>query len=127
MASVIATCTRPDVLERLLPSMVEDALRTFDMWGNHGAKDISKSLHEIVFTLAARMTMCREFSEDPKKIHALIGIFKRLEDGSNHNALIFPWFPTPARFRRMLAGVQLHRMISAVVLSRKDRREDDPL
>ncbi|KAG1809950.1 cytochrome P450 [Suillus plorans] len=127
MASVIATCTRPDVLEHLLPSMVEDALRTFEMWGNHGTKDISKSLNEIVFTLAARMTMCREFSEDPKKIHALISIFKRLEEGSDHNALIVPWFPTPARFRRMLAGMQLHHMISAVVLSRKDRREDDPL
>lgn len=73
------------------------------------------------------MTMCREFSEDPKKIRALISIFKRLEDGSDHNALIVPWFPTPARFGRILAGVQLHRMISAVVLSRKDRREDDPL
>lgn len=27
--------------------MVEDALQTFEMWGNHGAKNISKSLDEV--------------------------------------------------------------------------------
>lgn len=127
MASVIATFTRPDTLERLFPLLVEDALQALEMWGTYGEKDAFKSLDELVFTLAARMTICREFSEDPKKIRSLISIFKRLEAGSDHHSLIFPWFPTPARIRRTVAAMQLHRMISAVILSRKDRREDDPL
>ncbi|KAG1741606.1 hypothetical protein EDB19DRAFT_1907836 [Suillus lakei] len=127
MASLITTFIRPDALEHLFPLMIEDALQAFEMWGNHGAKDPFESLNEIVFTMAARMTTCREFSEDPKKIQALISIFKRLEAGSDHTSIIVPWFPTPARLRKMIAGVQLYRMISAVVLSRKHRREDDPL
>lgn len=127
MASVIATFTRPDTLERLFPLLVEDALQVFERWGNYGEKDAFKSLDELVFTLAARMTICREFSEDPKKIRSLISIFQRLAAGSDHHSLIFPWFPTPARIRRTVAAMQLHRMISAVMLSRKDRREDDPL
>ncbi|KAG2125865.1 cytochrome P450 [Suillus cothurnatus] len=118
-----------NALERLFPLLVEDALQVYEKWGNDGTNDPFTSLHEIVFTLAARITVCREFSEDPKKIQALISIFKRLEAGSSHTSILFPWFPTPARLKKIVAGVQLYRMVSVVVLSRKEngRREDDPL
>lgn len=118
-----------NALERLSPLLVKDTLRVLEKWGDDGANDPFTNLNEIVFTLAARLTVCREFSEDPRKIQALISIFERLDAGSSHTSILFPWFPTPARLKKLVAGVQLYRMISAVVLSRKENgyREDDPL
>ncbi|KAG2074823.1 cytochrome P450 [Suillus decipiens] len=129
LKSMMSKFFSSDALERLSPLLVEDALGVLEKWGNDGANDPFTSLNEIVFTLAARFTVCREFSEDPKKIQALISIFKRLEAGSSHTSALFPWFPTPARLKKLVAGVQLYRMISAAVLSRKENgyREDDPL
>ncbi|KAG2069970.1 cytochrome P450 [Suillus decipiens] len=129
LGSMMSKFFGSNALERLSPLLVEDAFRVLEKWGDDGANDPFTSLNEIVFTLAARFTVCREFSEDPKKIQALISIFKRLEAGSSHTSALFPWFPTPARLKKLVAGVQLYRMISAAVLSRKENgyREDDPL
>ncbi|KAG2357185.1 cytochrome P450 [Suillus spraguei] len=129
LGSMMSKFFSSSVLESLSPLLVEDALRVLEKWGDDGANNPFTSLNEIVFTLVARITVCHEFSEDPRKIQALISIFKRLETGSSHTSVLFPWFPTPARLKKLVAGVQLYRMISAVVLSRKEngRREDDPL
>lgn len=127
--TLMAKSIASDTLERLSPLLIEDAWQALEKWGDHGAKDPFTSMHEIVFILSTRMTICREFSEDPKKIQALISIFKRIEAGFTHTSILFPWFPTPVRVKKLVAGIQLYRMISAVVASRRknDRREDDPL
>lgn len=76
-----------------------------------------------------RIGTCIEFCENPQTIKKIGQIFKDLEAGSSPSAILFPWFPTPARVRRTLAGAKLYSMISGVVQARKkqNRREDDPL
>jgi len=83
----------------------------------------------MVFTLSTRLTTCNEFVDSPEKIKKLRKIFECMEAGSSPSAVILPWFPTPARIGRLLAGKDLYMMIDEVVRARQreNRHEDDPL
>lgn len=79
--------------------------------------------------MSCRLTTCNEFCEDPKKMKKLMNIFSKLEHGSTPSSLLFPYFPTPARINRLIAGAQLYKMCNDVVEARRreNRREDDPI
>jgi len=129
-ANFIGNFVRSEVLDKTLPTLAEDVSRIIDNnWGNKGKINPFDDIYELVFAMSCRLTTCREFCEDPKKMHKLMDIFKRLEKGSTPAALILPWVPTPARVNRFIAGAQLYKMCSDVVEARRreGRREDDPL
>ncbi|KAH7917327.1 cytochrome P450 [Leucogyrophana mollusca] len=128
-AGFMANFIRSEVLERMYPTMLQDISKIIDTWGHSGATDPFKNVYELVFALSMRLATCNEFCDDPTKVKALMRIFDRLEAGSTPTSVILPWFPTPARIGRLLAGGELYKMISDVVQARKKegRREDDPL
>lgn len=125
----MATFIRSEVLEKLYPTLIEDAARLIAMWGDDGTLDPFDKVYELVFALSMRMTTCNEWANDPQKIKKIRDIFAHIEAGSTPSSIILPWIPTLARVKRFLAGAKLYRMVNDVVSSRKreGRHEDDPM
>ncbi|KAJ7759237.1 cytochrome P450 [Mycena metata] len=101
----------------------------YDAWGDEGTKDLFRVVNEIIFTVSLPLAGCQLFTRDPKDVKELMDIFARLEEGSTPSALIFPWIPTPTRFRRIIAGLRLYRMMKNLVKERESAEVDvdDPL
>lgn len=134
----------------VLPILADDVAKITNSWARDTRVNAFKDLYQVSahtqkrilglpanhhsnfqlsFVMSLRLTTCKDFPEDPKKVKNLIHIFKRLEEGSTPSAIILPWIPTPARVRRFVAGAKLYMMFNEVVEVRKreGRREDDPL
>ncbi|KAF8493816.1 cytochrome P450 [Gautieria morchelliformis] len=114
---------RTDFLEPSLANMLSDSSKDLDPWGSQGVMDPFVSLHKLVFQAVTRFVVGNELANDPRKIETVVNAFHHLQKGSTPASLLFPWFPTPARVRRIFAGFTLYRIISKAIKSRRQTGE----
>ena len=76
-----------------------------------------------------RMVGCAEIASDSVMLKKTMGLLETIEQSSTPTSIIFPWMPTPAFFKRTVAGARLYRIVKRLMNDRKNtgRREDDAL
>lgn len=94
-----------------------------------GILDPFDNVYRIVFQLTMRTVGCNEIANDPHLLRKTLGIYESIEGGATMATIIFPWLPTPARLKRIIAGIRLHMIIQRIVAQRKKtgKGEDDAL
>ncbi|KAJ6576558.1 cytochrome P450 [Mycena vulgaris] len=127
--AVVASFIRTGMIEKVYSTMLKAIASGYETWGDDGILDLFRSVNEIVFAVTLPLAGCQCYASDPKAVKALVDIFARLDEGSTPSSLILAWVPTPARVRRLLAGIQLYRMTKSLVEEQKllGVDEDGPL
>lgn len=76
-----------------------------------------------------RTVGCNEVAENPELLEKALRYNETIEQGGTMAAILFPWLPSPALIRRMIAGAKMYRMFDKIVGDRKKsgRKEDDSL
>jgi hypothetical protein len=76
-----------------------------------------------------RIVGCNEVAENPEYLRKVLYWNRTIEQTSTMAAIIFPWFPSPALFRRTFAGAKMYRLFDKIVRARKEtgRKENDAL
>lgn len=72
-----------------------------------------------MFTVSTRIAAGSDVADVPTRRRDVHRALAWLRAGSTPHALILPWLPTPARFRGVLGGLRLHRILSEVFLKRR--------
>ena len=87
------------------------------------------SMYRMVFKLTMRTVACNEIADDPVLLARTLSLYEGIEATATPLSIMFPWLPTPAKFRRLYIGSQLYIIFKRVVDDRKkyNRRENDPL
>lgn len=114
-----------------LPQLIKDARSMLDALAQNpdGLTDPFDSIYRMVFKLTMRTVACNEIASDPTSLEKTLLLFEQLEGTSTPLSIMFPWLPTPAKFKRYYYGSQLYMVFKRVVDERKkdNRREDDAL
>ena len=114
-----------------LPQLVKDARSMLDDFAAKpsGVTEPFDSVYRMVFKLTMRTVACNEIANDPALLAKTLKLYEDVENTATPISIMFPWIPTPSKFKRMYSGGQLYMIIKRVVEARKkeDRREDDAL
>lgn len=70
---------------------------------------------KIVFQMLVRFGSCRELADDEEAVTRLCRLFGDLEKCNTPSALLFPWFPSPARKAREKITAELFVFLSNYV------------
>ena len=83
----------------------------------------------MVFQLTIRAASCREIADDPEAVKKVTQLYWDAEKGSTPTSVLLPWFPSPARKRKVKATQELYMLLKASVDDRKEngKVEDDPM
>ena len=83
----------------------------------------------MVFKLTMRTVACNEIADDTHLLARTLSLYEDVEATATPFSIMFPWLPTPAKFRRLYSGSQLYMIFKRVVDERKkeNRRENDAL
>ncbi|KIJ32245.1 hypothetical protein M422DRAFT_184762, partial [Sphaerobolus stellatus SS14] len=66
-----------------------------------------------------RIIAGEEIVGEPRKLEKVLKAFRCLDELTPPVTLLFPWFPTPYRIRRFLAGMSLYNLFSQALATRK--------
>ncbi|KZT68943.1 cytochrome P450 [Daedalea quercina L-15889] len=110
---------RADVLQHFLTPTVTDAQRLVSELGKEGIMDPFDEVDRAVFRVSTRIAAGNEIADHAVKLNAVHRALSWLQESSTPHALILPWLPTPSRFRSVIGGLKLHRMLSEVFQKRK--------
>ncbi|KAG6860941.1 hypothetical protein C0995_005771 [Termitomyces sp. Mi166 len=110
-------------VNQLLPTLFEDVQRRMEDWGKEGILNPFKEVYELVFQMTVRLATCRELSEDKEAISQLARHYWELEKSATPFALLFPWFPCPAKKAKQEATQNLYDLLSEYVNRRRKATE----
>ncbi|KAL8281305.1 hypothetical protein RQP46_006339 [Phenoliferia psychrophenolica] len=118
--------------ERLVSTLghlLDDTKAQLDKLGSEGITNPFDSIYLLVFQLTMRVVGCREISEDPVLLEQVLHLFEDVESSSTPTAILFPWFPSPAKIKRTVSATKLYLILQKILDDRKreNRTEDDPL
>jgi len=87
------------------------------------------SLYEIVFQLTMRVVGATEIANDREAVAKMLHQYELVEESGTPFFVMFPWIPTPSRFRRLWGGTQIYMTFDKWVNDRRKtgRREQDPM
>jgi hypothetical protein len=97
--------------------------------GAEGTTDPFDSIYKIVYQLTMRAIGATELSNDRKLLDKTLGLFETVEQSTTPTLILFPWFPSLAFFKRLIAGTRLYFVFDNIVNNRKKtgKRYDDAL
>ena len=114
-----------------LPQLIKDARSMLDDFATNpsGITEPFDSIYRMVFKLTMRTVACNEIANDSALLAKTLKLYEAVENTATPISIMFPWVPTPAKFKRMYSGGQLYMIFKRVVEDRKKegRREDDAL
>ncbi|KAG6907956.1 hypothetical protein DXG01_006744 [Tephrocybe rancida] len=88
---------RTDRLGELLPAFFDDIQAGMESCGREGTLNPFTEIYNLAFHMIVRLASCRELSEDKEALAQLARHYWDLEKSATPFALMFPWFPGPAR------------------------------
>ena len=119
------------LLAKGLPQLLEDVRFRLDelVDKKDPTTDPFDSIYRIVFQLTMRTVACNEIAGNPELLEKVLGLYETIENTASAWLIMYPWLPTPSKFRRTYAGAQLYMIFKNVVDARtkEDRREEDAL
>lgn len=122
---------KSNVLRKLMPQLLQDARYNMDRLAANpaGITDPFDSIYRTVFNFTMRTLACNDFADDPAALRKVLKLFETIQGTATPLAIMYPWLPTPSKFRKMLAGSQLYMMFKRVVDERRKtgRKDDDAL
>jgi len=83
----------------------------------------------MVFQLTIRAASCKDIADDPELVKRVSELYWDSEKGSTPTSVLLPWFPSPARKRKVKATQDLYNLLKSVIDDRKNngKVEDDPM
>lgn len=114
-----------------LPLILDDARGMLDELAAKPSNmtDPFDSIYKMVFKFTMRTVACNEIANDPALLDETLNLYETVEETATPLSIMFPWLPTPARFKRYFSGMKLYRIFNRVIEGRKkdNRRENDAL
>lgn len=114
-----------------LPQLLQDAREMLDELAANPRNivDPFDSIYRMVFKFTMRTVACNEIADDPALLDKTLSLYESVEETATPISIMFPWAPTPAKFKRFFSGAKLYAIFKRVVDDRKrdDRRENDAL
>ncbi|KAF8588098.1 cytochrome P450 [Ramaria rubella] len=110
---------RTETIQNYLPNIMVDIECELIKWGRQGSLNPFVDLRKLVFLSILRITLGDEIVNYPEKVNQTIDAFQCIDKGSTPDTLLLPWFPTPARLRRLFAGIKLYRLFSEAIKVRR--------
>ena len=77
-------------------------------------------LIQLVFVMTARMTACRDLTNNEADLKRIRELFLTLRTSATPTSLVFPWFPSPARKTGKQATTELYTILYTYVESRRN-------
>ena len=122
---------RKDNMAHLLPRVLKDVRSNFETLSEKPTGIINPfdTIYRHIAQVTTRTFGCDEIADDPNKLTAVLSAFKALDTSTTPMSVMYPRFPTPAVFKRFLAGVKLYKLVADIANARKKsgHRGDDPL
>lgn len=120
-----------DVLRRGMPTLISDTRKSLDAMAADpsGLTDPFESIYRVVYQLTMRTVACHEIAEDPALLSKTLHLYEEVERAATPAVVMYPWLPTPAKFRRMWGGAQLYMIFKKIVADRlrTNTRSEDAL
>lgn len=112
-----------------LPKLLNDARASFDVLAMKNITNPFDSIYRLVFLFTMRTVAATEIANDPALLTKCLNLFETIEQTGTAFAIMYPWMPVPAKFKRFYAGYQLYKIFNGIIQARKkeNRREDDAL
>ena len=112
-----------------LPTLISDVRSRLDELGSSGLMDPSEDIYKIVYLLTMRALGATEIANSRPLLDRTLHLFESIEESTTPYQIIFPWLPSPALFKRYIAGTQMYMIFQKIVNRRKMQgcREDDAL
>ena len=118
-------------IEQMLPYMLRDARGHFDRIAKspNGITEPFETIYCAVFSFTMRTVACHEAADNPELLEKVLHLYEWVEDRATPSAVMFPWFPTISKLKKMYVGARLYRLFSRIKAARvkENRREDDAL
>ena len=118
-------------LAKGLPQLIQDARGMLDELAAkpEGITDPFDSIYRMVFKLTMRTVACNEIANDSALLERTLKLYEDVEGTATPLSIMYPWLPTPSKFKRLYSGSQLYMIFKRVVDDRKkeDRKEGDAL
>lgn len=118
-------------MEKLLPHMLRDARQHFDRIAQapQGITQPFEEIYRAVFTFTIRAVACNDVADSPELTEKILELFEWLDDSDSPMAVVFPWFPSPAKLKKLYIGARLYGIFDGIKRRRiaENRREDDSL
>ncbi|KAG6909648.1 hypothetical protein DXG01_016228 [Tephrocybe rancida] len=110
---------RKERVAGLLPVLFNDVQARMEGWGKEGTLNLFTEVYDLVFQMTARLASCRELTEDKEALSQLAQNYWDLETSATPFALLFPWFPGPAKRAKQRATQNLYDLLSGFVELRR--------
>ncbi|QRV94618.1 cytochrome P450 family protein [Ceratobasidium sp. AG-Ba] len=86
-------------------------------------------LYSLVFRLTIRVGGCREIADSVGQCKKMEELFWAIDQGATPTAVLFPWFPSPARQKKVKATAEVFDWFDRIIKTRREegQREDDAM
>lgn len=122
---------KPQLLAKALPTMFADIRGAFEALQSDpkGFTDPFYSIYRLVYLLTMRTVAANEIANNPVELAKSLTLYEEIERTATPASIMYPWLPTPAKFKKMYAGGKLYMMFKSIMDDRtkNGRREEDPL
>lgn len=118
---------KPSKLRTHVDPMLQEVEAFFSRWGDEGVVDLKSEFEKILMFIASRCLLGKEVRE--KMFDEVYALWEDITNALNLFSVLFPYIPIPSNKRRDRARVELTKILSAAIRSRKgsERVEDDTL
>ncbi|CAG8960722.1 hypothetical protein HYFRA_00002258, partial [Hymenoscyphus fraxineus] len=127
----ITRMLRNENFNKGLPKLMEDVQISMKKLCDDpsGITDPFESVYRIVYQLTIRMVGSDDIANDPELCEKTLQLYHTIENSSTAIAIMYPWFPSPAKIKRTIAAGRLYMLIQNIVNERKKsgHRGEDPL
>ncbi|KAF2207132.1 hypothetical protein CERZMDRAFT_122786 [Cercospora zeae-maydis SCOH1-5] len=119
--SRLVAMLKGNVLREGLPQLLQDARKAMESFVQQSEKVTNpfESVYRMVFQFTMRTVACNEIANDPVKLEQVLKLFETVEAANTPVQIMYPWLPTPAKFKRLLAGTKLYMMFQKIIDERK--------
>ncbi|KAM3418058.1 hypothetical protein BST61_g6264 [Cercospora zeina] len=119
--SRLVAMLKGNVLREGLPLLLQDARKAMESFVQQAEKVTNpfESVYRMVFQFTMRTVACNEIANDPAKLEQTLNLFETVDAANTPVQVMYPWIPTPAKFKRLLAGTRLYMMFQKIIDARK--------
>ncbi|KAH8892906.1 cytochrome P450 [Thozetella sp. PMI_491] len=120
---------RVDILNKHIPVLIGDtsqALRQIVTRSNTGnLLDPFDDICRIAYQFLVRAAGPAEIAESPEVQARILDCLLRVEEAKSAAYIIFPWLPTPARLKQVIACAKIYMILNGVARNRSGRQKQD--
>ncbi|KAG6906542.1 hypothetical protein DXG01_013250 [Tephrocybe rancida] len=117
---------RTDRVGTMVPDLLNDVQSHMESYGREVTLDPFTTIYNLSLPMLVRLASCRELAEDKEALTQLARHYWELETSATPMALMFPWFPWPARKSNQRATEGAVGIVSNFIKLRRRATEPSP-